>query len=176
MNKKEKISLKAIDKKYLSIIRDWRNTDLIWKYNTQFTLLNMTNQKNWFKKIQDKNSDKKMFMIIYENKPIGVCGLINFNNDDKQADIAIIIGNTKFHGMGLGSKVLRKLLEIGFFKFRLHKINAEVFEFNKPSFGLFKKLGFSQDAIEHQSLWRNKQWWNVHIFSILIDDFKINSN
>jgi len=174
LKKKSQIKLKPIQKKYLPILRDWRNSEGIWEFNTQFTLLNMINQKNWFEHIQQKNSDRKMFMIIYNDFPIGICGLIHLNKTNKKADVAIIIGNKKFHGTGLGYESLKKLVELGFTKFKLHKLEAEIFDYNHVSFKLFKKLNFSLDAIKEDSIWRNKQWHDIHVYSLLNTDFKLN--
>lgn len=172
MSKKVKIHLKPLCKKHLPIIRDWRNTDGIWEFNTQFTLLNMENQKNWYNEVTKKNTIRKMYVIFYGEIPIGICGLINLDKNNKQADVAIIIGNKKYHGKNLGSESLKKLIEIGFKKFHLHKIGADIFEFNTVSFRLFKKLGFSCDAIKIDSIWRFNRWWEIHTYSILKSEFE----
>lgn len=165
-----KINLRQVTKNDLQIIRDWRNTKGIYEFNTQFTLLNMKNQKNWFKQINEKNSNRIMFIATNKkNQPIGVCGLVHVNKIDRYADAAIILGEQKLHGKGLGSEILQLLIQYGFRKLGLRRIGAEIFEYNQISVKLFEKLGFKREAIMRETLWRNGQWWNVHIFSLLND-------
>ena len=57
---KKNISLKSITKKDLPIIIEWRNKEGVRDYNTQFILLNLKIQENWFKQIKEKK-DRKMF-------------------------------------------------------------------------------------------------------------------
>jgi RimJ/RimL family protein N-acetyltransferase len=174
-NKSGRVIFREITKNDLKILRDWRNSTGILEYNSQFTLLNMIDQKKWFEQINKKNSDRIMFMVINKKKEaIGVCGLIHLNIKDRNADIAIIIGKKKLHGLGLGSEILEMLLKYGFHKRKLHRIGAEIFEYNKVSIKLFKKLNFKREVILRNSLWRSGKWWNVYIFSLLRNEYYSN--
>lgn len=167
------VKLRKITKDDLQIIRDWRNSKGIYKFNTQFTLLNMKEQKKWFKLLSNKNSDRSMFVVVDKtNKPIGVCGLIHINKTNRCADVAIILGEQSLHGKGLGTEILHLLLEYGFRKLKLHRIGAEVFEYNQISMNLFKKLSFEHEVTMRQSLWRNGKWWDIHVLSLIKNDYK----
>ena len=134
------VKLRTIKKIDLDIIRIWRNSSGTKEFNTQFTLLNMKDQREWFKEICKKESKRKMFVITRNNdSPIGVCGLINIDKENKSADIAIIVGETKQRGKHFGSESLRLLVDYGFRKLKLHRIGAEIFEYNKRSVNLFER-------------------------------------
>jgi UDP-4-amino-4,6-dideoxy-N-acetyl-beta-L-altrosamine N-acetyltransferase len=165
------IKLKKIGKKDLSILISWRNKEGIRDFNTQFMLLNLELQKKWFMHIK-KNNEKEMFIIMYNDKPVGVCGLINIDKNNHNAQIAIIIGEEKNHGKGIGKSVMKKLLKIGFEKFNLHRISAEVFEFNNTSQKFFESLDFKYEYTEKDKLWRRGRWWNVLTYSILYNEYK----
>ena len=167
----EKISLKRITKQDLEILKKWRNDKEIWENNTQFTLLNIKNQIKWFSEITKKDTNRKMFLIKYNQKSIGVCGLIHFDKLEKSADIAIIIGEKNFQKKGIGKICLKKLLEIGFNKLKLHRIVAEVLEHNSNSMIFFKKMNFQNEGTLRENLWRNGKWNDTEIFSILKSDF-----
>lgn len=174
--KSANINFRRIKEKDLEILRDWRNSKGIREFNRQFTILNMVDQSNWYKQINKKNSDRVMFMITDKMKrPIGICGLIHLNLEDRCADVAIIIGEQKLHGKGIGSKALYKLIKYGFERLNLHRIGAEIFEYNTISIKLFEKLFFKHEATQRDSLWRNGRWWNVHIYSCLRGDYKQDS-
>ena len=170
MNQKSKIQLKKVSKLDLNLIIEWRNSKNIFYYNTQYFLLNSKIQNDWFDKLQ-KDTSKKMFIILYGKIKIGVCGLIDIDYKNKNAKIAIIIGKEILHGRGIGKIVISLLLKYGFEKLKLHRINAEVIEYNKNSINLFKKSQFNLDATYRDTIWRSNRWWNIKSMSIFKQDF-----
>jgi len=170
MNSKSKIQLKKITKSDLKLLIEWRNSNKIFLYNTQYFLLNLKMQMDWFNSLQN-DSSRKMFMILHENVKIGICGLIDIDYKNKNANIAIIIGKTQLHTKGLGTMALSNLLNYGFKEIGLHRIGADVIEYNKTSIRLFEKSKFKIDVIQRDVIWRNNRWWNMYSMSILKDDF-----
>lgn len=169
--KRRLVKLRSVKKSDLEIIRDWRNSLDTREFNTQFTLLNMKNQRKWFGAISKEESSRKMFVITGKGgNPIGVCGLINIDRENRSADIAIILGEKKQRGKHLGSESLGLLVEYGFKKLKLHRIGAEIFEYNKRSVSLFERLNFKLEAIMRDRLWRGGRWWDVYSYSILSND------
>jgi len=165
------VKLRKVGKKDLILLRNWRNLKQIFPYNSQFYLLNMVHQKKWFEEVNKANSDRKMFIITFERKPVGVCGLIHIDRKNRSADIAIIIGEIKIQGKGLGIQSLEKLLEYGFKKLKLNRIGADVFEFNSRSLKLFQQLNFNHEITYRNAMWRDGKWWNVYGFSLLKNEF-----
>ena len=160
------ISLRKVKFEDLKFLRDWRNTPVIWENNTQFILLNLKQQNLWFKKINSNISKEKMFTVIDEKQnPIGICGLVQIDEDNKNAKVAIIIGNTKNHSKGIGTESLNLLLSYGFNKLKIHRIDAEVIEYNKKSLNFFKKLGFKQEVVMRDYIFRNGEWWDLVVLS-----------
>ena len=169
----KRVNLTTIKKSDLKTLQKWRNSKDIWPYSTQYILLNMNNQKKWYKENLQKKSNRIMFMITNKvGKTIGICGLIDTNLKDKSASIAIIIGEIKYHDKGLGKEILQLLINYGFIKLKLHKIDAEVFAYNQKSIILFQKMNFKQEVVLRDSLWRKNKWWNIHKFSLIKNEFK----
>lgn len=165
----QKFELKKIKKGDLKYIIKWRNDPRIIKFNTQFFLLNMEHQKKWFNDVTQKNSTNKMFVFRYGSEIVGIGGLIHCDHENKSADIAIILGESKIRGRGFGTKALQMLIDYGFKKMKLHRIGADIFEYNKISLKLFEKLDFKKELEMKDYLWRDGKWWNVYTYS------KINS-
>tara|TARA_B100000029_G_C17419903_1_gene903903 strand:+ start:589 stop:1101 length:513 start_codon:yes stop_codon:yes gene_type:complete len=166
-----KIQLRKVKKTDLKDFRNWRNSENIWKNNTQFIFLNMSNQKKWIKSIHDKNSDKHMFTIIdTKKKPIGICGLTNLNPIEKSAKIAIMIGNSNLRSKGIGSQSLELLLNYGFKILKLHRISADVLQYNVKSQSFFEKFNFQKEMELRDYIFRNGKWWNMIVYSKLISD------
>lgn len=165
-----KIKFRKIQEKDLDVLISWRNKEGIRDFNTQFVLLNLELQKKWFKEIR-KSDERKMFLVTHKDKPVGVCGLINIDNENKNAEIAIIIGEHQLQNKGLGTIAMKKLLRIGFKNLNLHRISAEVFEFNRVSQRFFESLGFKHEYSQEDKLWRRGRWWNVITYSIFAHEY-----
>ena len=147
------ISLRKVKQEDLKFFRDWRNTPAIWQNNTQFILLNLKQQDSWFNRINSINTKEKMFTIINEKQnPIGICGFVQIDNNHKNAK-------------GIGTESLNLLLKYGFNKLKIHRIDAEVIEYNEKSINFFQKLGFEPDAVMRDYIFRNGKWWNLVVLS-----------
>tara|TARA_B100000029_G_C17465307_1_gene920073 strand:+ start:546 stop:1058 length:513 start_codon:yes stop_codon:yes gene_type:complete len=166
-----KIKLRRVLKTDLEYFRDWRNSPEIWKNNTQFTFLNMKDQKKWFKSLSEKDSKKEMFAIVNsKNTPVGICGLTNLDPVEKSGKVAIIIGEINVQSKGIGTQGLELLLEYGFKKKKLHRIEAEVLEFNKKSLSFFQKFNFKKEVRLRNYLFRDNKWWDMIVYSKIISD------
>ena len=166
--KGNKVILRSVTKNDLRFFKIWRNAYEIWKNNTQFIFLNMVNQNIWFKSLSNSKKNKAMFTITDKRKiPIGICGLTSIDLDNKNAKIAIIIGKINLHSKGIGSESLELLLQYGFNHLKLHRIEAEIIEYNKKSIEFFQKFNFQFEIILHQTLWRKNKWWGIHKYSLI---------
>lgn len=77
-----------------------------------------------------------LFYISYDNKLIGDCAIFDDNM------VALVL-DKDYRGEGLGSLVLGKLIDFARDK-GLKYLKAEIYDFNEPSFRLFRKFGFKK--------------------------------
>jgi acetyltransferase len=68
-------------------------------------------------------------------------GRLSKQHDRNEAEFGMSIGD-RFHGQGLGTEILKKLLEIGS-KEGLDRIKADILPKNKAMQHLCSKLGFT---------------------------------
>ena len=117
-------------------------------------------EKLWFNKYsKDKN---KKFFTIYDNKiPIGFLGLSHIDKTNRNADAFIAIGDDKYRGKGFGKIAMKYLIDYGFIKLGLHKINLKVFEKNIPAVNLYKKLGFVVEGIMKDEAFFSGEYQNL---------------
>ena len=77
-----------------------------------------------------------LFYIEYDDKLIGDCAIFDDNM------VALVL-DKDYRGKGLGSLVLRKLIDYAKDK-GLRHLKAEIYDFNESSFNLFSKFGFKE--------------------------------
>ena len=93
-----------------------------------------------------------------------------YYQDNKNAKVAIIIGDASLQSKGVGTQVLELLLDYGFRKKKLHRIEADVLEFNKKSISFFQKFDFKKEFCMRDYLFRNDRWWDMIVFSKIATD------
>ena len=103
-------------------------------------------EKEWFSAYK-KDKSKKFFTICDDSKPIGLVGLSNISKCNKNADLFIIIGEDEYRGKGIGKIAGKWIIDYGFNKLKLHKINLGVMKNNVPAIKLYKSLGFVIEGV-----------------------------
>jgi UDP-4-amino-4,6-dideoxy-N-acetyl-beta-L-altrosamine N-acetyltransferase len=121
----------------------WLNNPRVNKFigDTPGQKTNLKKQIEWFKNYQ-KDKQKKFFTICDEKTPIGFMGLKNIHKINRNAELFIAIGEDDYRGKGIGKIAMQWLLNYGFQKCKLYKINLGVIENNIPAVKLYKSLGF----------------------------------
>jgi len=120
---------------------------------------NLKEQQKWFEQYQ-KNKDKKFFTICDDKTPIGVVGFSMIDRPNKNANVFIIIGDERYRGMGIGKIAMKFLVDYGFKKFKFHKINAGVFQDNKPAVNCYKAIGFTTEGVLKDEAFFNRKYHN----------------
>jgi len=128
---------------------------------------NLKKQKEWFSNYQ-KAKNKKFFTICDNLEPIGFMGLSNISKSNKNADLFIAIGEDDYRGKGNGRIAMEWLIDYGFNKLGLHKINLGVIKNNIPAVKLYQSLGFviegeMKDEVFHKGKYYN--FLSMAIFS-----------
>ena len=117
---------------------------------------NLKKEKEWFVNYQ-KSKNKKFFIICDDLKPIGFMGLSNINKVNKNADLFIAIGEDDYRGKGIGKIAMKWIIDYGFNKLKLHKINLGVIKNNIPAVNLYKSLGFViEGKMKDEVFYKNK--------------------
>jgi len=99
-----------------------------------------------FKEFIDSFKTKQwpIFMTVDSgtDQPIGWCSLWNIRPSQRQAEVAIIIGERDHWGQGCGSDAMRLLLDYGFNLMNLNSIELVTGEHNTRAIRCYEKVGF----------------------------------
>lgn len=106
------------------------------------------------------------------NKVIGDIGLHFIDSDPHQH---VEIGYTLspgFHGHGIATEAVQKIISFLFNNLQKHHIIASVDPLNSPSFRLLEKLGFRKEAHFKKSLFFKGEWVDDLIYGLLAEDWR----
>jgi len=120
--------------------------------------------KWWINHCAEKKKEKPRkdysFGIEFEGKLVGSVGLSKVDKFQGTATIGYWLGE-KYWGRGFMGEVVRKVLDYGFNKLKLRRINVEIFEGNEASIGLIKKMGFKFEGTQRKGA-RSKADGKIH--------------
>ncbi|MCM3490030.1 GNAT family N-acetyltransferase [Alkalihalophilus marmarensis] len=125
------------------------------------------------KKIEDKinrwirGNDQKHFKISdAQEEIIGLAQVFNLDFINRKAQIGILI-KQKHTSKGYGKLTLKALINFCFYELNLHKIEVEILEYNEASMQLFIKNGFILEGTLKESAFKNGNYVNVNILSLI---------
>lgn len=170
MLKGKYVGLRAIEKDDLPVLLEWRNNPEYRKYFREYRELGMDKQYAWYEKVVLDDYKTIMFSIIEtkNRRLLGACGLCYINWIDRNADISIYIGAD---GLYIDDKyapdAAKTLIKYAFDELNLHRLWAEIYDFDKPKIKLFEQLGFKLDGCHRETHWTEGKWCNSLYYSLL---------
>lgn len=109
---------------------------------------NNTEQEKWFDNYEKKFKvgQKRFFTILEDGKPIGFVGLSNIDQEKKEANVFIMIGEDEYRGKGIGKQSLNFLLNFAFTELNLDSLTLEADQRNEAVIRLYQSARFGKTA------------------------------
>lgn len=127
----------------------------------------------------DENPQNLMFSakIIESNETVGHIQLLGIDRVNMYARIGrVIVGKEKYRNKGMGLSIVNAVLDIAFNKFKLHRVDLGVFDFNKSAISCYKKAGFIIEGNFRECRKIDGQYWSLLNMSILEDEYRNRKN
>lgn len=169
-----KIKLRALTEADIEKTLYWHNQeDISDLYSGHPFPVNFEMERKWFEKILTSNIPVTVFGIEYteEKTLIGITVLKDINLINRSAEFSIYIGDKEYRGKGLSKESTLETLRFGFHKLGLNRIFLKVLEENEIAKNLYISVGFKQEGLLRESAFKNNNFKNEFLMSILKDDF-----
>ncbi|MCD6235284.1 MAG: GNAT family N-acetyltransferase [Candidatus Marinimicrobia bacterium] len=98
--------------------------------------------------------------------PVGQIHAGRIDCDNKNCMIGFEI-HPRYQQRGYGSDAVETILDYLFFDLKLHRVGAEVYEYNIASRKVLEKLGFSREGKLTEWLYRKEKYWDKLLYGIL---------
>ena len=102
---------------------------------------------------------------------IGRCGLHNWNMEHKRAEIGFVMEVERFKRKGLMSEAVSAIIDHGFNKMNLNRIEALVRIGNVPSLRLMEKFHFIKEGVLRQHYYISDKYEDSILFSKLNNEY-----
>jgi len=170
MLKGKYIGLRAIERDDLPQLLEWRNLPENRRYFREYRELGMDDQIRWYNEQVLKDSRTIMFSIIElgGNRLLGACGLCYIDWVNRNADFSIYIGADNLYiDDKFAPDAGRVMANYAFNELSMHRLWAEIYDFDEPKKRLFDTLGFTLDGRHRQTHWAEGKWNDSLFYGLL---------
>jgi len=164
------VGLRAIERADLSILLEFRNNPEYRRYFREYRELSMANQNVWYDEIVMKDPKTVMFSIIEleSDRLLGACGLCYIDWINKNADFSIYIGaNNLYIDDKFAPDAALIMAQYGFEELGLHRLWAEIYDFDNLKKNFFENLGFKLEGSHRETHWSEGRWHDSLFYSLL---------
>jgi len=166
--------LREIEREDIPIINSWRaKKSLIDYLGAPFRYINKEVDYKWYEYYMNNRDKNIRCSILDENdKLVGLVSLTNIDRLNQKAEFHIMIGDQNDRGKGIGSFATNEILKHAFYDMNLNRIELSVLKNNLRAINFYKKIGFKEEGINRQAIYKNGEFVDVIIMGILKEDFK----
>lgn len=107
------------------------------------------------------------FSVCDNNRLIGIAGLHSIKYIQRNAELAILIGEKKDRDKGYGRTILKLVETYAFGTMNLHRLYAYVYSDNLCALHFFKKCAWEQEGVLKEHSFWNHCFRNVEIWAKL---------
>ena len=172
--KKENIQLRALTQADLDKTLEWHNQeDIRDTYLGHPFPVNREKEEAWYQKVLTSDLPLSVFGIetIDTKKLIGIVLLKNINLINREAEFGIYIGDKVEKGKGYSKVASQLALRFAFYNLGLNRVFLKVEVQNTIATEMYKKIGFVKEGLLRKSVFKNNEFRDVLIFSMLKDEF-----
>ncbi|MDX9918330.1 MAG: GNAT family protein [Gudongella sp.] len=169
-----KVYLRALELNDYILINEWRKDPEITKYlaGNVFFVSSEREKKSIENKIFDDSVN--VYLGICEKQSDKLIGYTSINNIDlrnsKAEWASIFIGDKNVVGQGYGKEASILTLRFLFDQYPIHKCYGRCLEEHPKTVKLLLSLGFTQDGILRDDVFKNGEFKNVLLFSLLREE------
>jgi RimJ/RimL family protein N-acetyltransferase len=169
-----KIYLRALELEDYVIVNKWRSDPEITKYlgGNVFMVSSVREKKSIENKIFDDKKDIYFAICDAEsNKFIGYSSINNIDLRNVKAEWGgTLIGDKDYLGKGFGKEASAIMLRFLFDQYPINKVYAYCLKEHPVTAKLFLSLGFQHDGILRKEIFKNGEFKDILIFSILREE------
>ncbi len=166
--------LRELSKKDLPAINKWRNDEhLISFLGAPFRYIDLRVDEEWFENyLKNRSTNIRLSIVNEDDDCIGLVSLMQISTINRSATLHIMIGSENNCGKGVGSFAVKKMLEHAFFNLNLNRVELDALESNARARHVYEKIGFVQEGIKRNAVYKNGKFVNMVMYGVLKEEFE----
>lgn len=153
----------------------WMNDPDVTRYLARVLPMTMEEEQEWIRKrAEDRSSLVLMIVASPDDAPIGSVGLHAISYLNRRATFGIQIGEREYWNRGFGSEATELMLEIGFERLNLNRVELDVYETNQRAIHVYERAGFRTEGIARQARFWNGRYEDIRRMAVLAEEWRAN--
>lgn len=168
--KGEHIYLRALEPEDLEFIHAIENDETIWEISNTLTPYSKFLIKQYLEHAHKDIFEVKQLRLVisnYEDAPIGMIDLFDFDFKNGRAGVGILVKEPKDREKGVGKEALKLLIDYSFSHLGLHQLYCNISEGNKASIKLFSNQGFEKIGLKKDWNYINGLYKNEYVYQLI---------
>lgn len=112
------------------------------------------------------------FIIEKDSKPVGTIAIFDISRNYSSVEVGAFMVKPEFHGEGIGTDAMEKVLNYAFNQLNMHKITGGYIETNYPSKIVQEKFGFKEEGRERDAVFRDGEYKDIIRMSLLEHEWR----
>lgn len=129
-------------------------------------------QMKWYESVV---CDKQNLRFIIEEKntreALGMMGLMEIDWKNRTAESAIKLKKDAPKRQGYATDAEFTLMQFAFESMQLHRLSAEILEYNTASIALHEKCGARREGLKREAVFKKGKYHNVVCYGVFYEDF-----
>jgi len=167
----KRIRLRRDERSDLPKFVEWLNDPDVRRYLKRNLPISQVQEEEWFEKMLKQPPEEQPMAIDIKDgdtwRLIGNCGFFNMDHCAHSSEVGIFIGDKSCWNQGYGTEVMRLLLQVGFETLNLNRIFLRVDAANAGAIRAYEKAGFVLEGRLRQASYRDGQYGDVLVMSVL---------
>lgn len=126
----------------------------------------------YVEKIMSGDDSRIDFVIVCQENQTPVGEVVLNEIENRNANIRICLFEEKLLNKGYGTEAMKLMLDYGFGKLNLHRIELSVYDHNKRGIHVYEKLGFKKEGVLREYLYNNHRYYDLIIMSMLENEYR----
>jgi RimJ/RimL family protein N-acetyltransferase len=170
-----KVFLRPAERDDIPLFVRWMNDRRTARTLSRVAPISRAYEERWFERMSADQGKAGYFFVaclLEDDRPVGTIGLFELDLVSGSAGLGITVGDPADRGRGLGTDMLRALVEFGFGSLRLERIWLDVFAFNPEARRVYERVGFVLEATLRHAAFREHEYVDMFRMAILRDEWR----
>jgi hypothetical protein len=163
--------LRPIREEELEMIMQWRMSPEITKFMYTDPELTLEGQKKWYHSLQNRE-DMMSFMIEVDEIPSGILNITDIDHVNRRCSWGYYMAVKEKRSLKLALALEWNLYDYVFDVLGMHKLEGEIFSFNKPVLRLHQMCGSRVEGVKKDHILKHGQYYDVTITGILKQEWQ----
>lgn len=119
----------------------------------------------------DNMPDSMVFDLWKDEKLIGQAAFKSIRWFNRKAELSLFI-HPDYQGKKIGSKIMEAMIGHAFMQLNLHRLEAEIIEYNPAALRLVEKLGFVNEGRLREARYFDGKYYDILRYGLLKSEYQ----